>query len=70
MEREKGLEPSTSSLEAIRCHLYSISRPNRFRALDLNYRLWTSSSASDHVGRRTSVMSREIIERPRDRTLA
>src|SRR5450631_2152996 len=61
MEREMGLEPTTSSLEAMRCDLYSESRPNRFRASDLSYRLRASSSASVHVGRRTSAMSRDII---------
>jgi hypothetical protein len=37
---------------------------------DLSYRLRTSGSASVHVGRRTSAMSRDIIEKPSDKPLA
>src|SRR5450631_2526156 len=70
MERETRLELATSSLEAMRCDLYSESRSNRFRASDLSYRLRPSSSASVHVGRRTSAMSRDIIEKPSDKPLA
>src|SRR5450631_465145 len=70
MERETRLELVTSSLEAMRCDLYSESRSNRFRASDLSYRLRPSSSASVHVARRTSAMSRDIIEKPSDKPLA
>jgi len=70
MERETRLELATSSLEAMRCDLYSESRSNRFRASDLSYRLRPSSSASVHVARRTSAMSRDMIEKPSDKPLA
>src|SRR5450631_3896831 len=46
MEREKGLEPSTSSLEVMRSDLYSNLLTNRFSALDSSNRLRPVSSAS------------------------
>jgi hypothetical protein len=46
VERETRLELATSSLEVMRCDLYSTSSPNQFGALDSSNRLRPVSSAS------------------------
>jgi hypothetical protein len=44
--REARLEPARSSLEVMRCDLYSNSVRNSFRSLDLSFKFGTFSSAS------------------------